>query len=807
MKLSLRWLAELVDLSGIDAEQVRETLTFHAADVEALERPGEALDGVRVARVLSLRPHPSGERLSVCQLECGTGERVQVVCGAANVKAGMHAAWAGPGSRLAAGLEVKAREVRGVASAGMLCSAAELGLGDDAQGLLELTGEPTPGTELLDALALRDTLLDIANATITHRPDLWGHLGFARELATLLRRELRPPALATLPHQAAGATVPVRILDEEGCRRYVGLAFEGVHNGHTPLWMRWRLQTLGLRSLGLLVDLTNFVLLELGQPLHAFDLDRVRGPEIRVRRASAGERLKTLDDVERTLRADDLVIADAAQPLALAGVMGGLESEVGTDTRRILLEAATFDPVRIRRTAQHHALRTEASTRFEKALDPVLAETAARRFAHLLGEHAPGARQIGLAADVYPGPYPTQVIAFDLSLVRRRLGLRVPELRARSVLTSLGFELQESGRLLQVRVPSWRATKDVRLPEDLVEEVGRVIGYRDIQPIAPVGSLAPQATRPQRRLLRAAAAVALDLGYTEVKNYSFYGPRAAQALGLADHEHVHVRNPLSEEQDRLILTTAAQLLRVAAGNQVRVPRARLWEHARLFVPGGGARPTETEVLAACAYDVERGEDLQGTLFLGVVADVRQWLRRMGIRDVSVRQGACDALAPGLPAPVWLHPGRQAVFEREGACLAVVGEVAPGVLRAFEIQGRAVTAEANLDALLEAGTADRSDYTPLQRYPVVPFDVSVIVPRRTPAQQVRSAMQQAASPHVREVEVFDVYEGDGIPGGQRSLALRCELFDEARTLSSEAADTLREKILAALTARGWVVRKA
>ncbi len=268
-----------------------------------------------------------------------------------------------------------------------------------------------------------------------------------------------------------------------------------------------------------------------------------------------------------------------------------------------------------------------------------------------------------------------------------------------------------------------------------------------------------------------------------------------------------MRNPLTEEQDRLILTTAAQLLRVVAGNQMRVPRARLWEHARLFVPGAGARPRETEVLAACVYDVQRADDPQGSVFLGLVADIRQWLRRMGVHDVSVRQGSGEALAAGLPAPVWLHPGRQAVFECAGACLAVVGEVAPGVARAFEIQGRAVTAEVNLDALLQAQTADRSDYTPLQRYPVVPFDVSVIVPRRTPAQQVRTAMQEAAAPHVREVEVFDVYEGDGIPSGQRSLALRCELFDEERTLSSEAADTLREQILAALAARGWIVRKA
>ncbi len=808
MRLSLRWLGELVDLEGLGPEEVAEALTFHTAEVERLERPADGLCGVVAARVVAVDPHPGADSLAVCRLDVGAAEPVRVVCGAPGVVPGLLAPWVPPGVTLPGGQAVHAREVRGVPSAGLLASAAELDLGEDAAGLLALPAAAVPGQGVGAALGLDEVVLEVANAGLTHRPDLWGHEGFARELSALLRRDRKPPALLDLePGGPAAGAVPVSVEDPQGCRRYLGLVCEGVSNRPAPTALRWRLRVLGLRSLGLVVDLTNFVLLELGQPLHAFDLDRLEGPAVRVRSAGAGEAFTTLDGVARTLDAADLVIADARRPLALAGVMGGAESEVGETTRRILLESATFDPVRVRRSARRHGLRTEASSRYEKALDPELAPRAAARYAHLLLAHDPAVRCLAPVADAYPGPYPPVTIRFDPALVRRRTGLRVPEPRTRAVLQALGFGLAERGRHIEVTVPSWRATKDVRLPEDLVEEVGRIVGYGDILPMPPVGALVPQRTRPERTALRALAVAALERGYHEIKSYSFYGPREAEALGLGAAGHLAVRNPLTEDQDRLILSTAADLLRAAARNQARTASARLWEHARLFVPRPGGPPAEVEVVAAGVYDRERAADAAGALFLSLVADLRVWLARLGLGGACVRQGTGEALAEGLPAPAWLHPGRQAVFEVDGRRLAVVGEVAPRVARAFGVEGRAATAELDLGALLAARRPDASEYRPLLRYPVVPFDVSVIVPRRTPAEAVRAALRAAAPDQVRDVEVFDVYEGAGIPEGRRSLALSCALYDAERTLGPAEADALRQRMLAALEAQGWVVRRA
>lgn len=808
MRLSLNWLRELVDLSGLSAAQVADALTFHVAEVEGVEAVGRALDPVKAARVLTVARHPNADRLSVCTVDAGDGLVRTVVCGAPNVAAGQVVCHAPVGATLPNGLTLTKRPVRGVESDGMLCAEDEMGLGSDHAGILVLPAGTPLGRPVSEVLGLADDVLEVNNTAITHRPDLWGHVGVARELAAVLSRRLLPLPVGAAQAALAAATgdgPTVEVQDEGGCRRYLALVLTGLINGPSPAGVKRRLEALGARSVDLLVDLTQLVLFEQGQPLHAFDLSALKG-SVCVRRATDGEALETLDGVNRRLVPDDLVIADERAALALAGVMGGAGSGVGATTTSILLESACFDPARIRRTSQRLALRTDASARFEKALDPLGCHLAVLRFLELLCQHLPGAVLVGGLTDVFPRPYAPVTIPLAYERVRRRLGVRVSDAEARSRLTSLGFVVVETRDGLQVTVPSWRATRDVSGPDDLVEEIGRTRGYADIQPVAPLAALRPTRPGPARRMeRRAGALLSLALGYTQTTCYSFYGAEDARRLGLAAVPHLTLANPLTAEQDRLELSTLPNLLRAVGRNQAHEARGRLWTSTRLIAPAsGGGLPEEVPVLAAVTWDRDGAEDPAGRLYLDAVEDLRSLVCRLAGVVPEVREGGL-ALERSLPAPLWLHPGRTARIASAGRVLAVVGEVAPSVLRAYGLAGRVTHAELSRDALLQAAAGAQPEYHPVHRFPVAPFDVAVLVPRRTPAQQVVDVVVSAAPGQVRAVRVFDVYEGAGVPPGQRSLALSCELLGAEGTLAPAQAEALRRRVQQALESAGWSVR--
>jgi phenylalanyl-tRNA synthetase beta chain len=636
VKLSYRWLSELVDLAGVSAAQAAETLTFHVAEVEGVEALGRALDVVVSARVLSCVPHPNADRLRVTTVDRGDGVVRTVVCGAPNVAAGQVICHAPVGATLPNGMTLALRAIRGVTSDGMICAEDELGLGKAHDGILVLDPATPLGRPVSEVLGLKDDVLEIGNTAITHRPDLWGHLGFARELAAVLGRKTTFPTTAAADALLAAATGPapaVAVDDPAGCRRYVGLAVEGLVNGPSPAALARRLEVLGVRSVDLLVDLTQLVMLETGQPLHAFDLDRIQGT-LRARRARPDERLVTLEGQERVLAADDVVIADDRRVLALAGILGGKEGAVGAATTRVLLEAACFDPVRIRRTSSRLTLRTDASARFEKSLDPLGAEVAARRFLELARAHCPTARPVGRLADVFPAPPAPLDVDLPYERVRRRLGTRITDGEVRARLTALGFGVSETRDGVRVRVPSWRATRDVSAPEDLVEEVGRTRGYGDILPVAPVGAMQARRVGPLRRAERRAAAVlSLELGYAQTTCYSFYAREDAERVGLASVAHLTLANPLAADQDRLVLSTLPNLLKAAGRNLPREARGRLWESARLLPAGGagGPAPAEVPVLGCLTWDRDGTADPTGRLFLGALEDLRTlsggWARR------------------------------------------------------------------------------------------------------------------------------------------------------------------------------------
>ena len=810
MKLSWNWLSELVDLSGISVDEAARLLPLRTADVESVERLGGGLEKVVTAKVILVEPHPGADRLRLCTVDYGAATTMKVVCGAPNVALGQIVCFAPVGTTLPNGLTLKKAKIRGVDSEGMICAEDEMGLGTAHDGIVVLPEGTKVGLPVGEVLGVTDTILDINNSGITSRPDLWGHVGFARELGAIFGREM-PLRGTSILQGVEGESFPVTIEDPAGCRRYVGFAIEGVVNGPSPAKIRRRLEALGLRSIDLLVDLSNYVMLETGQPLHAFDVRSIEGGRIVVRRARAGERMKTLDGKDLVLVEDDLVIADAVKPLALAGVMGGEASGVRADTTSILLESANFDPARIRRSAIRHGLRTDASTRFEKTLDPFAARAASRRYVELLAGLVPTARVVRREADVYPRPFPAVSIELPFALVHRRLGLEVQPDVVRSRLAAVGFASAPIAGGLRVEVPSWRATKDVSIPEDLVEEVGRLHGYEHVVPSAPAAPMHPRVASPARVLERDGRSVlSLDLGYAEIASYAFHGAVEAEKLGIGGEALLRLQNPLSAEQDRLQVTSTQNLLRAAIRNRPREASLRLCEWTRILPKSDRTRkdlPSETSVVGMLASEAAVTADPKGAVFLGLVGDVQALLVRLGVASVTVSDVVDgESVHPLLPTPPWLHPGRRAALKAGGEVLALVGELAPSVARAFGLLGRTAVAEVNLARVLATGRPG-SPYRPPARFPEAPFDIAIVVPRKTPAATVADVLRRSTPDVVRDVHLFDVYEGKGIPDGHRSLAFTVTFGDDDKTLESKTIEKLQGRAIDAVRRAGYAVRTA
>jgi phenylalanyl-tRNA synthetase beta chain len=547
MRISLKWLSEYVDLSGLPgwtqahvplegAEELARRLTAVGLEVEAIERTGANLDGVVAARIVSSEKHPDAEKLSITRIDRGEGELLQVVCGAKNVQVGDLVPLATVGTTLPGGARIEKASLRGVESSGMLCSARELGLAEEASGLLVLPRDVKPGTPIARALGIDDVLLEV-NVT-PNRPDALSHVGIAREVAALLGRNVKLPApgLVEAGAPAAGA-VKVRIEAPEKCARYAARVIEGVRIGPSPLWLARRLEASGVRSLSNVVDATNYVLLELGHPLHAFDLDKVAGHEIVVRTARPGERLTTLDGKERALEPDDLLIADRDRGSALAGVMGGGDSEISAGTTRVLLESAWFEPATVRRTSRRQGLKSEASYRFERGADPGMVIPAVDRCAALIAALSGGAVRPGVV-DVHPRPARAPEVRLRWRRPAEILGMEVPGAEVRRILIGLGFEERaRDAEGAMFAVPSWRV--DVSIEEDLIEEIVRTRGYDAIPETLPPNAVETPAESAEAQALARIRAALEAGGFSEAVNFSFvaarelepFEPRAVTAGG------------------------------------------------------------------------------------------------------------------------------------------------------------------------------------------------------------------------------------------------------------------------------------
>lgn len=811
MKVPLGWLSDFLEAPTSDPQELEEILASLGHEVEGVENITPSFEGVVVARVEEVGPHPNADRIRFCRVNDGSQTR-EVVCGAWNFEEGAIVAYARPGSRLGldsgSPLSVGVREIRGVASHGMIASARELGLGDDHEGImvldrLEAAGPSDVGRDFAEAAGIGDTVLDVS--ITPNRGDCMSLRGLARELAAYWKIPLRDvdprPALGSAP-----ATVEISIEDIEACPRFVGHEIDGVRVGPSPLRMQLRLLSIGQRPISNAVDVSNYVMWELGHPIHIFDAAKVSGRRIIIRRARPGEGLRTLDGADRELTEDDIVVADPSGPIALAGVMGGESTEVTPDTTDILVEAANWHPPSILFTSHRLGLRSEASARFERGADPNLSGLAAARAVELITSIGGGTARAE-AVDRYPSPREPRRVLLRAADVSRLLGPEPDFAESLGLLGRLEFESRpapaessvpdtfvysasplpaEAGaQAATVSVPTYRS--DVTRPADLVEEIARLYGYdrfRDRVRHGTDGSLTPR-----QAALRRLREALVGAGLHEVHTLSFLGQEDLDALRLPEGSPrrlgIRVKNPLREEESVLRTTLVPGLMEAVARNAARgAPRVSFFEIGRVFLPQDD--PDDPRI--------PRQPQRLGIIFTGPDADVFsaaglvEMLAEAGGRDLSLSQ---DRLAS-------LHPGRGANVLCGGETIGFAGELHPSLARGAGLEGRAAVAELELEPLV----APLPDWTfrPVSMFPPLVFDMAFVLPESVPIARLLSVMGAAAGPGLEDLYLFDEFRGAPIPDGHRSLAVRVTVREMERTLTDEEAAPLLKGIASAVSDR-------
>jgi phenylalanyl-tRNA synthetase beta chain len=814
MRVPIAWLRSYCD-PGWPAEEIAERLTAAGLELDALHRTGVGSpEAFVVGRVLSAEKHPDADRLTVCEVDDGSGAPRTIVCGAPNVAAGQTVAVALPGAVMPDGQKLGEAKLRGVKSSGMILAEDEVGIGADHAGIMVLDGEAGPGAPLAEVLPISDEVLDIE--VNPNRPDALGVYGVARDLHAVSGAELAedPTAADAEPSGRDAATdhASVEIADPEICLRFTARVFEDVKLGPSPPWLKQRLMAAGQRPISNVVDITNYVMLVYGQPLHAFDLDEARGGRIVVRRAMEGETMATLDDVERRFDSDMALVCDAEGPSGIAGIMGGQISEVSGTTTRVLMEAATWVGPNILRTSKQLSLRTEASARFEKQLHPELAMAAQRLAARLMVELA-GARMVPGTIDAYPRPADERVVTLRHARVSKLLGKQIDAAEVERTLTRLGFGLEREGDgAWQATVPAWRDS-DVQREADLIEEVARIHGVDDFPATLPARRRAVGRLTHHQRLRRRLADALRDRGLRETISWSFTSPAAIERLRLDPGSALRIANPLSEDQSVMRSLVLPGLLDAARLNATRGhPAVGLFESAVVFLvaaPGAedGDRSTTSPRGAVPA------EERHHLAALSTEARPAGWRSERVPADFYAARALVEAMlaAAGVEWEAepgrrpYLRPGRSAIVVAEGRELGWIGELHPLVTRAWELADPVAAFELDIDALAELTAGRVATHTEPAGFPAVLQDIAVVVPEAVTAAEVRRAVEAGGGELLEQVRIFDLYRGEQVGPGNKSLALRLTFRARDRTLTDEEVAERRAAIEAALTELGGRLR--
>ncbi len=849
MKLSINWICDYLDISDIPVENLAGRLTLAACEVDGYEEVFGQLDEVIAAKVLEVKKHPDADKLHVCQVDTGNG-MVQIVTGAVNIRENTIVVLAPIGATLPSengNLRIKKAKLRGVESSGMLCSAGELGLQDlipDKEGILILSDDKNsqicdipdicefiePGMKLSELLPIKDTILDIDNKSITHRPDLWCHYGFAREIAAIYNRDIESNPLDA-EERKSDNTLPIKKIDilDESADAYYGATCSGVKVTESPFWMRVRLHSIGQRPINNVVDASNYLLFELGQPNHAFDASTLKSSTITVAKAGKSAKIKeftTLDEVKRKIPEGSILIYDGdvkdGEAVALGGVMGGLHSSVADTTTDLFLESATFPRESIRKTVSGTQLRTDSSMRFEKGQDPAKAKGALYRLVNILSLTCPDIKMGKISGESPNGPK-ENVINVTLSFLRSRLGFEIEDERVRDILTRLNYRItvEKKGDSLSYKVtaPTYRSRYDITIAEDIVEELGRLFGYDNIEPVpANTAAIAPPINR-ERALERSTKEFFITGGnYFETRNYSFAHPEDNRIFSL---DGLKVLNPIMEDRDRMRVSQIPGIIRQAAFNQDRFTEVKLLELGRVFFKDP-KKPKEDiareekriSLISLSPEKKKKGhedDDPAYKEFLSLRNTVENYLQTYcGEVTVALRAPQKESMDPEelFYSTPYLHPGCAVVFvHKSGETLGYAGLLHPGVQADLDLKRPAAIADLFFDRIYSTFEKMRKEtnYIPPSVFPDSDFELSVVMEDRASTALVVETIRSLKIPEIENIELLSIYRGEPLPSDKQSASYRVRCSRNDRTLTGDELQDILNKTIAALNKKGLALR--
>ncbi|PAE42022.1 phenylalanine--tRNA ligase subunit beta [Bacillus sp. 7884-1] len=801
MFVSYKWLQDYLDLSGVSADELAEKITKSGIEVEGVDVLNEGITGVVVGHVVERVQHPNADKLSKCQVDIGQGDPVQIICGAPNVAQGQKVAVATVGAVLPGNFKIKRAKLRGEESNGMICSLTELGMEakivpkEYSEGIFVFPQDAEVGADAIALLNRNDEVLELG--LTPNRADCLSMLGVAYEVAAILGREVKLPEIDLQPvNEKATDYITVKVEANEDNPLYAAKVIKNVKIGPAPLWMQTRLMSAGIRPHNNVVDITNYILIEYGQPLHAFDYDRLGSKEILVRRAHDGEKFTTLDDAERTLTSDHLVITNGTEPVALAGVMGGANSEVTSDTTTVLLEAAYFTGGTVRKASKDHGLRSEASARFEKGVDPNRVRAAGERAAYLMAKYAGGEVLEG-ASEVDTLTVEPAVVSITLEKINSVIGTNLTVSEVEAIFERLQFAVTSEGETITVTAPTRRG--DIKIEEDLIEEVARLYGYDNIPKTLPIGSATPGKLSDYQEKRRVVRQYLEGAGLYQAVTYSLTSEEKAAQFALEKRDFIRLAMPMSEDRSILRLSIMPQLLEVLKYNSARQNDSlAVYETGAVFLANGNeVLPEEQEHLAGAITGLWHSHSWQGekkAVDFYVLKGILEGLfAKLGLTEsVTYVQAKVDNMHPGRTAEIHLNDER----------IGFIGQVHPTMQKELDLKDTYVF-ELSLKAILEEATAPLR-YSGIPRFPSITRDIALVVDKETVAGVLRDIIQTAGGKLLKEVNVFDLYEGERMEEGKKSIAYSLKYMDPERTLTDEEVTKVHTQVLEALKEKACAV---
>lgn len=794
MLVSYKWLQDYIDLAGVSADELAEKITKSGIEVEGVEKLNEGMSGVVVGHVIECKKHPNAEKLNKTLVDLGDGEPVQIICGAPNVGKGQKVAVATVGAVLPGNFKIKKAKLRGEESNGMICSLAELGIEaklapkEYAEGIYNFPQDTEIGQDALAVLNRDDEILELG--LTPNRADAMSMLGVAYEVGAILGKEITlPTPQPETSSEQASDYINVTVDAKEDNPLYVAKVIKNVKVGPSPVWLQTRLMAAGIRPHNNVVDITNFILLEYGQPLHAFDYDKLGSKEILVRRAKSGEVIETLDDTKRTLTAEHLVITNGTEPVALAGVMGGANSEVGSDTTTVLLESAYFTGGVIRKASKDHGLRSEASSRYEKGVDPQRVRPAAERAAELMIQLA-GGEVLGGIVEADALEIKPLVVSTTLEKINKVLGTDLEMKQVEDIFNRLKFETAVDNDTISVTVPTRRG--DITIEEDLIEEVGRLFGYDNLRTTLPIGSSTPGHLSEYQKKRRVVRRFMEGAGLYQAVTYSLTSEEKALQYALDEREPVKLAMPMSEDRSILRLSIVPQLLEVLKYNIARQnDSVAVYETGAVFLKNSNDElPEEREHLAAAITGLWESHPWQGEK-----KPVDFFVLKGIVEGLAAKLGLESQIGFQKAELAGMHPGRTAEIILNGTVIGFIGQVHPTMQKTMDLKETYVF-ELSLKALLQAETAPLQ-YTAIPRFPSITRDIALVVEKATFAGDLKKVITEAGGALLKEVQVFDLYEGEKMEPGKKSIAFSLKYFDPEKTLTDEDIAKAHNKVLKAL----------